>query len=447
VIVASRKPQPRKSLAEFSPRVAAMANGWDPTKVSSHSKKKLEWICNFGHIWQCIVGDMTAKNLGCPYCSGQRTLSGFNDLSTKFPEIALQAHGWDPTTVTPHSGKKMEWKCKNGHVSTAQISSRTAGNGCPYCSGSKTLASFNDLTTTHPQLATQAHGWDPHHYSKGSNYLAEWICMHGHVWKTVISDRTSKNIGCPYCSGKRALAGFNDLTTTHPQLATQAHGWDPTTVTKGSGKVKDWRCGSGHVFKMIIQERTDRGLGCQYCSGKQVLHGFNDLVTVEPEIAAQAHGWDPTTVTKGSKQIKKWKCKERHVWNAAIYARTGSDRTGCPSCAQTGFSPNLDGWLYFLDHDEWQMFQIGITNFPDDRLARHKGIGWTVLEVRGAMDGAATRTLETAILQTLKRRGAVFANKSDGRKFDGWSESWLKASVKVSGLKDLLDFVHEDEST
>ena len=92
------------------------------------------------------------------------------------------------------------------------------------------------------------------------------------------------------------------------------------------------------------------------------------------------------------------------------------------------------------------MFQIGITNYPNERLSDHKKLGWTVLEIRGAMDGAATRDLETAILRSLKRRGAVFANKADGRKFDGWSVAWLKSSVTVSGLKELMDFVHEDES-
>ena len=69
-----------------------------------------------------------------------------------------------------------------------------------------------------------------------------------------------------------------------------------------------------------------------------------------------------------------------------------------------------------------------------------------MLEIRGAMDSAATRNLETAIPQSLKRRGAVFAKKADGRKFDGWSESWLKSLVNVSGLKELMDLVHEDES-
>jgi len=520
---------------------------------------------------------MTSKNLGCPYCSGQRTLSGFNDLLTKFPEIAAQAHGWDPTTVAPRSSKKMEWKCEVGHVSIAPVSSRTAGNGCPYCSGSKTLAGFNDLATTHPQLAAEAHGWDPLEYSKGSNYLAEWICTHGHVWKTSISERRSKNLGCPYCSGKRTLAGFNDLATTHPQLAAEAHGWDPASVTKGSGKEKNWKCDSGHTFQMKVIDRTHLGLGCQFCSGKkvlvgfndlttthpdiavrargwdpttvskgskqikewqcdeghsykspiqtqttgggcpvcsgrqiivgsndlaklepdvaaqangwdpttvtvssgrkmpwicplghtwnatvasrsdhtsncptcsgkQVLSGFNDLATIEPDIASQAHEWDPTTVTKGSKQIKEWKCKEGHVWSAVIHQRTGSDRTGCPSCASSGFDPNKPGFLYFVDHFDLHMFQIGITNFPDNRLNDHKRRGWEVIELRGPMDGQLTRQLETSCLHALEKRGAILGHKAGIDKFDGYSEAWTKASLNVSSIKQILDWVYEDET-
>jgi len=44
------------------------------------------------------------------------------------------------------------------------------------------------------------------------------------------------------------------------------------------------------------------------------------------------------------------------------------------------------------------MLQIGITNFPDDRLGTHKHLGWEVLEVRGPMDGLLARNWETSIL-------------------------------------------------
>jgi hypothetical protein len=32
------------------------------------------------------------------------------------------------------------------------------------------------------------------------------------------------------------LQGFNDLATTHPELAKEAFGWDPTKVSRGSAK-------------------------------------------------------------------------------------------------------------------------------------------------------------------------------------------------------------------
>lgn len=33
-----------------------------------------------------------AKGAGCPICAGQRLLSGYNDLQTRYPEIAKE---WD----------------------------------------------------------------------------------------------------------------------------------------------------------------------------------------------------------------------------------------------------------------------------------------------------------------------------------------------------------------
>ena len=83
---------------------------------------------------------------------------------------------------------------------------------------------------------------------------------------------------------------------------------------------------------------------------------------------------------------------------------------GCPTCSKTGFDPNKDGYLYFLVHSEWEMFQIGITNVPDDRLNRHRKLGWEVLELRGPMDGHLTQQWETAILRMLKARGADLSN-------------------------------------
>ena len=86
-------------LATLHPEVAAEADGWDPETVAAGSNKKLPWKCNKGHKWETDVWSRTGKNSGCPYCGNKKLLVGFNDLKTKFPEIAEEADGWDPSTI------------------------------------------------------------------------------------------------------------------------------------------------------------------------------------------------------------------------------------------------------------------------------------------------------------------------------------------------------------
>ena len=72
--------------------------------------------------------------------------------------------------------------------------------------------------------------------------------------------------------------------------------------------------------------------------GAMVLPGFNDLGTVEPEVARQWHPalngtLTPELVTAGARRKVWWECDQGHVWKAAIYSRTGAQKCGCPVCA------------------------------------------------------------------------------------------------------------------
>jgi len=90
---------------------------------------------------------------------------------------------------------------------------------------------------------------------------------------------------------KRIRQGGNDLGSLYPEIADQAHGWDPSLVTVGSNKNLEWKCGQGHLYKTSTKQRTILGRGCPYCSGKRVLQGYNDLITTSPAVAAE---WHPT---------------------------------------------------------------------------------------------------------------------------------------------------------
>lgn len=253
-------------LQSLFPEIAKQADGWNPTEYTAGSHQKMAWVCKLGHKWKTTIGDMTTRSHLCPYCSNQKFLTGLNDLATLYPELASEADGWDPSKV--HSGTKVKksWRCSLGHTWSATLNSRTLlGAGCPFCSNHKVWTGFNDLKTKHPDLAKEAFGWDPSAIGGGASTKLTWKCTVGHIYKMNPISRTSGKQGCPICSNKKVLTGFNDLATTHPLLAQEAIGWDPKSVTFGSGLKRKWKCSEGHTWTAQIASRAN-GRGCPTCS-------------------------------------------------------------------------------------------------------------------------------------------------------------------------------------
>lgn len=114
------------------------------------------------------------------------------------------------------------------------------------------------LAETHPELAAQWHPTKngdlmPDMVTCGSATKVHWMLPYDDPksgrhfdfeWEDRIHNRVKGN-GCPYLSGQAVQAGFNDLATTHPQLAEQ---WHPTKnghltpqmITHGSRKSVWW---------------------------------------------------------------------------------------------------------------------------------------------------------------------------------------------------------------
>ena len=140
-------------------------------------------------------------------------------------------------------------------------------------------------------------------------------------------------------------------------------------------------------------------------------------------------------------QAPKWKIKD-------LYLDVGWVDQDLPrSCAEYGFNPSKDGWFYLIENEVRDMFQIGISNYLENRLDRHASGGWEVIEVRGPMDGFLTQDLERMSLRALKRRGALLGRKGSIEKFDGHTEAWTKKSLNVTSIKQILDWVYEDDES
>jgi hypothetical protein len=322
----------KQPLSVTHPELAKQANGWDPSLISGGTNKKQKWLCANGHQYESSPHSRTSQNNGCPYCSNQKVLVGFNDLATTHPDIAREAEGWDPQQVIGGSEKKRLWKCSLGHVYPAMPASRTRmQTGCPTCSNRKLLVGFNDLATTHPEIAREADGWDPTSIIAGKSKLMSWLCPKGHKYESLLTNRTRHNTGCNFCTNKKVLSGFNDLTTTHPLIASEAEGWDPRKVIAGNHTIRKWTCPQSHLYEASTHSRTTKKSACPYCSNQKVLVGFNDLATTHPDIAREAEGWDPQQVIGGSEKKRLWKCSLGHIYETSPASRTGQ-KTGCHYC-------------------------------------------------------------------------------------------------------------------
>ena len=386
------------SLATESPNLAKQ---WHPTKngeltpqdVTKNSGQKVWWKCDNGHEWQATI-DNRNKSQGCPYCSNKAVLTGYNDLQTINPTLAAEWHyekngELTPADVLPGSGTKVWWKCIHGHEWQAAIYSRNTGSECPYCTGKDVIVGYNDLQTVNPTLAAEWHyerngELTPADMLPGSGIKVWWKCSKGHEWQTSIASR-SRGAGCPYCSNKAVLIGYNDLQTVNPTLAAEWHyerngELTPADVLPGSGMKVWWKCSKGHEWQAIIGNRS-KGNGCPYCSGQKAVIGTNDLQTVNPTLAKEwnykkNNGLTPTDVLPNSHKKVWWKCDNGHEWQATIDNRNKSQ--GCPYCSNKAvligyndlqtINPTLAA--------EWNCEQNGNIKPENVNANSHKKVWW-----------------------------------------------------------------------
>lgn len=252
-----------------------------PENFTANSNKKVWWKCRKGHEWQASIGSRNS-GCGCPYCSGQKVLIGYNDLPTVNPTLVKEWNWkknveYKPEDFTANSSKPVWWKCDKGHEWQAPINNRSKGRGCPFCAGKKVLSGYNDLRSSNPILAAE---WNyemndtlrPENFTASSNKKVWWKCNREHTWQATIANRNS-GTGCPYCSGNKVLKDYNDLPTINPTLAKEWN-WKkngelkPEDFTANSGKQVWWICINEHEWPASIATRN-KGHGCPICARKK----------------------------------------------------------------------------------------------------------------------------------------------------------------------------------
>jgi len=341
-------------------------NTLDPKIQSAGSAKKALWVCELGHEWSARI--LTIKyGAGCRICNNKELLTGFNDLKTKFPEIAKlfdeKLNGIKTSEILQGNNNKFWIKCENyNHSYISTIYHLREGKRCSYCAGRKVLKGFNDFPTTSPHLLEW---WDynkndklPSEFSRGSHTKVWWICPKNNhsFYKTLLE--MNKNTACGYCSNNVILSGYNDMATLRPDFLEwwdyEKNNLDPTKISAWSNK-KIWaKCSLNHSWQ-TTGNKMSSGYRCPYCSNNKILYGFNDLETQRPQSLKywnyEKNKINPSEITARNGKKVWWICNKNknHEWKAAISDVAG-ERSGCPHCAKhiSKFEKNVDKFIRSL---------------------------------------------------------------------------------------------------
>lgn len=291
---------------------------------------KMYWKCvECNHVWESTINNRTATKNSCPMCyernrgkivSKSKAAKGetleywckHNTLGDRILKewtgLCEDGNSYNLYELSSQSNKKMLWVCSNNpeHKWYTKIQKRTLLNsGCPYCSNQKILTGENDLLTwcknnnkqyLIEQFVGELEDGTPvkmTNLAKSTHKRVKWkhITESGdmHEWAAAVSDRTSKDSGCPLCTGMNNLkSGINDLET--------------------------W-CKNNPIFGKILQ---DQWLGLDEA-------GNNIKMS---EIAAHSH----TNLV--------WSCKCRRTWVSSPLNRLNYRTELCPLCSRAKAEAN-----------------------------------------------------------------------------------------------------------
>jgi len=321
------------------------------------------------------------------------------------------------------------------------------------------IKGLTDLATRCPDIAREAHNWDPSDVTKGAKVKREWKCPNGHIYtmrvahRTCVSKRTGKTHGCKKCSrGSMVIWTKEHIEKTFPLVAAEIVDWE-NKPNRARAPMFGFKCPEGHHYTrafFVYRSKDGPGRkikkhgkdGCVYCKSKKLLKGFNDLKTKKPELAALCRGVDPSEVLFKSYSVEidwDWPCGHTDPRSPGFRLKNGyGPKSKCTGCRPnpSGFNKSMPGFFYLLRRPG--QIQFGISNRIEKRLANHRKNGWELIEAVGSIFGNQILDLERLVKEFLNFKGIPRGKKAFREKFDGWTESFQTVDLDCSSIVDLL---------
>ena len=260
---------------------------------------------------------------------------------------------------------------------------------CLACADVALVPGKNDLATVRPDISEE---WHPTRNPLSASVVfpdfkqqVRWLGGCGHEWRAPIAKRVNSRNGalCPYCSGRKALKGFNDVATLCPELAALWHPvknrnltpdavsiashrevylWDGVMTRIWRQNPRKWLEEHGRVellapFDSLVEEaraldaadgRACHGIGHGKSSVKwsRFLREAELNVSFEEWSLRFGHAdllaqWDeerngplkPSDVSRCDSARVWWRGECGHSWRLSVRTRAFND-AGCPYCGR-----------------------------------------------------------------------------------------------------------------
>lgn len=317
----------------------------DITKVGPKSKLQVWWKCELNHQWKETIVSR-ANNILCPICYDMHGTSfpeqsvyyyikqiypsainrykekGKYEIDIYIPEIKL---GIEYDGIYYHNTKEARKK----EVEKEKL---LKSKGIEIIRVKESKANKYKKPTVNGNIIHYKIG----NYEKLSEVIKELI-EKLKVNKKINID-VNKDI-YKIINSYSKIKRERSLAYKSPELAKQ---WNmeknnpltPDKIEAKSEKKVWWRCEKGHEWKTSPNRRFVEKTNCPICANKKVLAGYNDLATINPELAKQWHPTkngklQPTQFTVCSGKKVWWKCEKGHEWEATIARRK---ERGCKYC-------------------------------------------------------------------------------------------------------------------
>ena len=309
-------------------------------------KQQLLATCSSGHNFTITPHAIIYSASWCRRCR-----NGANNAKKRWTNEELQqiANKFSGRCLTPqylHAHQKLEWACGRDHRFKRSISVLKTNPECPECrkcSGKHEVLEKHEQTVS---LVCEGRGGrcvriiPP---GKRRQWYARVSCSEGHEWEVSCYTLTKQKSWCQQCGIASMVANrsYNKSLGLEPfvQIAKKKGGELLSTRYEDSVSLLQFRCKSGHVFK-LRGAHAKNGHWCRKCGRKQAAD--TRRATIQ-EIQAEAKRRGGRCLDRdytNPKKLLTWKCSdpEHPEWkNRWHKVKAGQ---WCPYC-QDGFGERV----------------------------------------------------------------------------------------------------------